>query len=48
MSKNVTSAYDEGDFVIQFNGCDEFYGRDCPIEAEPYSKIWKKAFGLEQ
>ncbi|KAJ5545041.1 hypothetical protein N7535_006571 [Penicillium sp. DV-2018c] len=34
--------YKEGDFVIQFRGCDEDNSRDCASEVEPYYKLWER------
>ncbi|PBP20085.1 hypothetical protein BUE80_DR008770 [Diplocarpon rosae] len=36
-------AYKDGDFVIQFHGCEQ-PGRSCEGEAEPFSKQWQTAF----
>lgn len=39
---SADGTYKDGDFVIQFHGCDEGAGRDCARELEPYYKLWEK------
>jgi mannan polymerase II complex MNN11 subunit len=39
---SLDGTYKDGDFVIQFHGCDDTKGRDCARELESYYKLWEK------
>jgi mannan polymerase II complex MNN11 subunit len=39
---SLDGIYQDGDLVVQFQGCEETEGRDCAQEFEPYYKLWQK------
>ncbi|KAJ5138799.1 uncharacterized protein N7515_003647 [Penicillium bovifimosum] len=39
---SLDGTYEDGDFVVQFRGCDVDNSRDCAREVEPYYKLWEK------
>ncbi|KFZ22744.1 hypothetical protein V502_02785 [Pseudogymnoascus sp. VKM F-4520 (FW-2644)] len=41
-----TDVYKEGDFVINFEGCDTAGQPKCEDEAKPFSKQWRQAFNV--
>ena len=38
--------YQEGDFVVRFNGCTKSGDKSCQQEALRYKDQWRKAFGI--